>query len=68
MGWSQLKSNWFEIEAKDNGLVFKGRGLGHGVGMCQWGAKGMAEEGKKFDEILQYYFPGTQLIHKPYTR
>lgn len=64
LGWSQLKSSWFEIEAKDNGLVFKGRGLGHGVGMCQWGAKGMAEEGKKFDEILQHYFPGTQLIQR----
>lgn len=36
-------------------------GAGHGVGLCQWGAIGMAKEGKKYDEILRYYFPGTQL-------
>ncbi|MBF0493073.1 MAG: SpoIID/LytB domain-containing protein [Deltaproteobacteria bacterium] len=64
LGWSQLKSNWFEMEPKDNGLIFKGHGLGHGVGLCQWGAKGMAEQGKKFEEILQHYFPGAQLIQR----
>lgn len=36
-------------------------GAGHGVGLCQWGAIGMAKEGKKYDEILRYFFPGTQL-------
>jgi stage II sporulation protein D len=38
-----------------------GRGAGHGVGMSQWGAKGMAERGFEFREILGHYFPGTFL-------
>jgi stage II sporulation protein D len=43
------------------GYVFAGRGWGHGVGLCQWGAKGMAEEGKEYREILAYFYPGTDL-------
>jgi len=31
------------------------------VGMCQWGAKGMAEQGYSFEEILQFYYPGTTI-------
>lgn len=38
-----------------------GRGAGHGVGLSQWGAKGMAEAGYGYREILGYYFPGTFL-------
>lgn len=40
---------------------FAGRGHGHGVGMCQWGALGMAKLGKKSDEILSFYYPGTEI-------
>ncbi len=64
LGWGILKSNWFEVELINGDLHFKGRGFGHGVGFCQWGAKGMAESGKKFDEILFHYFPGTSLIQR----
>lgn len=42
-------------------FLFQGRGSGHGVGMCQWGAKGMAEQGYSFGEILQFYYPGTRI-------
>ena len=42
-------------------LVFKGRGYGHGVGMSQWGARGMAEAGFTYDQILTHYFTGTEL-------
>ena len=38
---------------------FSGRGYGHGVGMCQWGAKGMAEQGYTAEQILEYYYPGS---------
>lgn len=62
LGWGILKSNWFEVEVLNGDVHFKGHGFGHGVGLCQWGAKGMAESGKKFDEILFHYFPGTNLI------
>jgi stage II sporulation protein D len=42
--------------------VFSGRGNGHGVGMCQWGAKEMAEKGHDFKSILSHYYPGTSLM------
>ena len=42
----------------------KGGGLGHGVGLCQWGARGMALEGRSSSQILQYYFPGTTIGHE----
>lgn len=64
LGWGVLKSNWFEVEVVNGDAHFKGHGFGHGVGFCQWGAKGMAESGKKFDEILFHYFPGTNLIER----
>ncbi len=64
LGWNILKSNWFSVEIKNNEAVFSGHGLGHGVGFCQWGAKGMAEAGKKYNEILFHYFPGTQLVQR----
>jgi stage II sporulation protein D len=43
------------------GAEFAGRGHGHGVGMCQWGALTMAKKGKKAEEILEYYYPGTEI-------
>lgn len=61
LGWNELKSNWFEILSKDGLVHFEGRGLGHGVGLCQWGAKGRAEAGANFSAILQAYFPGTRV-------
>lgn len=41
--------------------IVKGRGFGHGVGMSQWGAQMMAEQGKSYEEILQFYYPGTKI-------
>jgi stage II sporulation protein D len=41
--------------------IFYGRGWGHGLGMCQTGAYGMALEGATFQQILQHYYPGTSL-------
>ena len=43
------------------GLTFLGRGWGHGVGLCQVGAYGMAKEGSKYKEILLHYYPGTRV-------
>lgn len=42
-------------------FYFSGSGWGHGVGMCQWGAKGMALEGFNYKQILQHYYPGTTI-------
>ncbi len=61
LGWGRFKSANFSVEIKGDSYVFRGRGLGHGVGMCQHGAMGMARAGKDFRAILQHYYPGTEL-------
>jgi stage II sporulation protein D len=59
----QIKSTAFEsIEKKGSRFIFKGYGWGHKVGLCQWGAKGMADKGKSYKKILSHYYPGTKLI------
>lgn len=65
LGWEKIKSAWFTVDTGNGMVNFKGRGLGHGVGMCQWGARGMALEGKNYREILHHYFPGTQVTAAP---
>ncbi len=54
-------STLFSLQIKGDNVKFTGYGSGHGVGLSQWGAKKMAEEKKKYNEILQYYFPGTEI-------
>jgi stage II sporulation protein D len=49
------------IKGKGRGFVFHGQGWGHGVGLCQWGARGMAEKGKGYKKILKHYFPRARL-------
>ncbi len=61
VGFQQLKSTWFTARPYNGGWLFRGRGYGHGVGLCQWGAKTMAERGKTYPEILKFYYPGTTL-------
>jgi len=59
----RLKSNLItKIRANDAGaFVFKGKGWGHGVGMCQYGMKYLGELGYGYQEILGYYYPGAQV-------
>lgn len=61
LGRDGVRSTFFKIEKYPAGFVIFGSGSGHGVGMCQWGARGMAEQGKNYREILGYYFPGTDI-------
>ncbi len=61
-----LRSAWFELEVKRRGgrvtgVTAKGRGNGHGIGMCQHGALGMARQGYRYDEILKHYYAGIRL-------
>lgn len=51
-----LRSSDFEVEQKDDHLVFKTKGFGHGIGMSQYGADGMAEEGKTYEDIIDHYY------------
>jgi SpoIID/LytB domain protein len=64
-----LKSTLFTVTAeggdRPSAFVFHGAGFGHGVGMCQMGAIGMAEAGKTRAEILAHYYPGTH-VHRLY--
>ncbi len=43
-------------------VIINGRGLGHGLGMSQWGALGMAKQGDTFDKILRHYYSGIDLV------
>jgi stage II sporulation protein D len=61
LGYTRLKSLWFELEPKKDGVEIHGQGFGHGAGLCQWGAKVLAEQGQDFKKILTHYYPGTEL-------
>ena len=61
VGYETIKSTLFAVALDGSVARFSGRGYGHGVGMSQWGAKGMAEQGYKAEKILDYYYPGTTL-------
>ena len=56
-----LKSTNLEIEQKENDIIIKSKGYGHGVGMSQYGAKELANNGYKYDEILKYYYRGIEI-------
>ncbi|QXM06700.1 stage II sporulation protein D [Crassaminicella indica] len=56
-----LRSANFKIDVEGDNIKFITSGYGHGVGMSQWGANGMAERGYKFDEILKHYYVGVEI-------
>lgn len=59
----QLKSTFFSIsELNKDTIIFKGRGYGHGLGMCQEGAMKMSKMGYKYTEILNFYYKNIQLM------
>jgi stage II sporulation protein D len=59
LGWSAVPSNNFVVRKEGGQNVLRGVGRGHGIGLCQAGAKAMAEEGANFLEILSHYYPNT---------
>lgn len=62
VGPNIIKSTNFEIQARGRYITFSGKGWGHGIGMCQWGAFGMARHGWKAEEILGYYYQGAEIM------
>ena len=56
-----LRSACFNIRYQDGSFLITTKGYGHGVGLSQWGAKALAEQGWTYEAILAHYFPGTQL-------
>lgn len=61
VGYGVIKSTRFTLKNLKNEISFSGSGNGHGVGLCQWGAKQRALDGFGSGEILAYYYPGTEL-------
>ncbi|MDZ7363039.1 MAG: SpoIID/LytB domain-containing protein [candidate division KSB1 bacterium] len=60
-GWNTLKSTAFDLQIEKNAYIFEGRGLGHGLGLCQYGTMEMARQGYTYQEILRHFFPGTEI-------
>lgn len=58
-----LRSTMFDVEVKGDRIVFRLDGNGHGVGLSQYGANGMAHQGYTYREILSYYYSGVQLVN-----
>lgn len=58
LGWNLLRSRLYDVESIPQAAEFRGRGSGHGAGLCQKGAIEMAKNGADFREILDFYFPG----------
>jgi len=56
-----LWSNYFFIKSTQDSIFIQGKGAGHGCGMCQWGAIGMAQKGYQYKEILKHYYRGTNV-------
>jgi len=61
VGSRVLRSTRFTAEDRGDRVVFRARGWGHGVGLCQWGARGMADAGSNGLQIIQFYYPGSTL-------
>lgn len=56
-----LRSNDFEIKRENNNVIITTKGFGHGVGMSQYGANALAKQNKNYQEILKYYYQGTDI-------
>ncbi|HEV3300194.1 MAG TPA: SpoIID/LytB domain-containing protein [Planctomycetaceae bacterium] len=59
---ANVPSYQFEAKIAEGLLVLEGRGHGHGVGLCQWGARGLAEAGSGPLAILRHYYPGVEVV------
>ncbi|MFH1288371.1 MAG: SpoIID/LytB domain-containing protein [bacterium] len=61
LGYDKIKSTFFKIKIKRDTFIFVGRGSGHGIGLCQEGAKTMAEKKYRYNKILKFYYPGVRI-------
>ncbi len=61
LGPDKIKSTIFQVRQAGRDFIFAGKGWGHGVGLCQEGALGMAQAGYGFEDILKHYYPGIEI-------
>lgn len=64
LGWSTVPSNDFIAIREGDHVLLRGVGNGHGIGLCQAGAKAMGQSGATFREILNHYYPNTSIISR----
>ena len=57
-----LWSSHVDLSVNDNEATINGRGFGHGVGLCQYGAETLARSGKAHQSIIEWYYPGVELV------
>jgi stage II sporulation protein D len=65
LGTERIRSTRFTVYADGPSVLFIGQGWGHGVGLSQWGAKGMADLAYDYTAILKHYFPLAELVRLP---
>jgi stage II sporulation protein D len=65
LGWKALPGNNYELAREGDAVVLRGRGAGHGVGLCQHGAAALAKAGLGFRAILNRYFPAVCVQSAP---
>jgi len=65
LGRRRICSTLFHVRKQGSSYIFEGRGYGHGAGLCQWGAKALAESGMTWPQILKRYYPALQLSSTP---
>jgi len=61
IGGDRMRSTSFTVRVADDSAEFHGRGWGHGVGLCQWGALGQSLLGRKYAEILRFYYRDSEI-------
>ena len=62
IGPGLLRSTWCRIDSAPDGFTFSGgRGFGHGVGLCQFGADGLGQAGWNYRAILAHYYPSSHI-------
>jgi stage II sporulation protein D len=61
LGWNTVLSPTFTVERRGSRFVFRGRGFGSQIGLCEAGAIAQAAAGRSYREIVRFYFPGTQI-------
>lgn len=59
---AKVRSFYFDVQTKNAKIIFTGNGIGHHLGLCQWGAREMVAQGYTHKQILDFYYPGTQFM------
>ena len=62
IGGDRIRSTHFTVVISEDAAEFRGKGWGHGVGLCQWGAFGQALLGRPYEKILELYYPGSKIV------